>query len=449
MRRALLIAVVVAGSASVLPGSALATPVTKTFTYGPVEVGGYAVKQQASMNIPRPEGAGFITHMSADVVDPKTGKQVPINRIMLHHILFLNLGNGSRPASVGDAFYGDGEERARMDLPDGYGYPVAADDRWLIVWMLMNHRLHTDSVLIHYTITWDQDPTLTPVVPVGFDASHLRQGLVYDVPGGGPKGSTDVRTMERPAPLTGRIVAGLGHVHGGAKGLELSEPDCGDRVIYASEPTWGLASNPFYHVRPVLHEPGPINMSRFTSAQGIQIVQGERLRLTSRYDAQRPHTRVMGLMVVYVARSPEQFVRAPDPCGPLPTDIQTLRTATPGRTTPVPFRVPLTGLNNHGRAVTIAKPPGPFAVFDGDATVDVANFTYSRRNLVVPRGATVTWAFPGDVAHDVTLADGPYGFSSDNLSGGKTFSQTLTRPGTYKLFCSLHPVQMTEVIKVR
>src|SRR3712207_5979025 len=106
MRRALTLAAL---ALALAPAAAAAAPVTKTFTYGPVEVDGYAVKQSAT-GAPRPEGAGFITHMSADVVDVKTGKQVPIDRIMLHHILFLNVGNGSRGASVGDAFYGDGEE---------------------------------------------------------------------------------------------------------------------------------------------------------------------------------------------------------------------------------------------------------------------------------------------------------------------------------------------------
>jgi hypothetical protein len=327
------------------------------------------VRQELTNNIERPQGDGFITHMAADVVDTKTGRQVPINRIMLHHILFLNFGDGSGPAGAWNAFYGDGEERARLDLPEGYGYPVKAGDRWAMVWMLMNHRLHTDSVLIRWRITWDDDPSLTPVVPVGFDASHLRQGLVYDVPGGGPAGSVDARTMERPAPLSGRIVAGLGHVHGGAKDLELSEPDCGDRVIYRSSPTWGLASHPFYHVRPVLHEPGPINMSRFETEQGIPILKGQRLRLTSNYDAHLPHTRVMGLMVVYVA--PDDSVT--DPCGTLPTDVRTLRTKTPGRSKPVPFTVPLTGLDAAGRAVTIDRPPGAALFMSGDPTIDVAD----------------------------------------------------------------------------
>ena len=75
VRRVLLIAVVVIGAAWTLPGAALATPVTKTFTYGPVKVEGYAVRQTLTANIARPEGRGSITHMEADVIDPR-----PANR---------------------------------------------------------------------------------------------------------------------------------------------------------------------------------------------------------------------------------------------------------------------------------------------------------------------------------------------------------------------------------
>jgi plastocyanin len=440
MRRALLIA----AAALALPSSAAAAPTTTSFTYGPVAVDGYAVRQATTMDVPRPEGDFFITRMSADVVDVKTGKQVPIDRIMLHHILFLNLGPDGKGGLTG-SFYGDGEERAKLQLPDGYGYPVKAGDRWAMIWMLMNHRLEADQVKIRWTITWDTDPAIKPVVPVGFDASHLRKGLVYDVPGGAPRGATHVATMTRPSPVTGRIVAGLGHVHGGAKGLELSQPSCGDRIVYRSKPTWGRPSHPFYNVKPILHEPGPIDMSRFTSATGIPVTAGQPLKLTSRYDAHRPHTRVMGLMVAYVA--PDESVT--DGCGPLPTDVRVIKTRTKGRAKPPLFRVPLTGLDKRGRAVTIEKPPGKTSVFDGDALIDVTSYAFSRRNVVVPRGATVTWRFNGDERHDVTLADGPLGFSSDALDGGREFSQTLDRPGTYKLFCSLHPVQMTQVVEVR
>lgn len=52
--------------------------------------------------------------MSADVVDTKTGKVVPISRIMLHHILFLNLGDGSGPSGIGRTF------AQKLDRPGTY-----------------------------------------------------------------------------------------------------------------------------------------------------------------------------------------------------------------------------------------------------------------------------------------------------------------------------------------
>jgi len=442
--RRLALAVVLALAAlTAFAGQASATTVTRVFTSEPITVAGYSVLQDLTVNIPRPQGAGFITHMAADVVDLRTGAQVPINRIMLHHIVFADIGTPAAP--LREAFYGDGEERDTMDLPAGYGYPMPADHRWAMIWMLMNHRLQTDTVQIRWTLTWDTDPGLQPVVPMVFDASHGRQGLVYDVAGGGAAGATDVRTDTRPSPVSGRIVAGLGHVHGGAVGLTLSQPTCGDRVVYRARPTWGTAANPFYHVRPILHEPGPINMSEIRTAQGIPVIAGQPLTLTSVYDATRPHTRVMGLMVAYIAPDPTIL----DGCGAMPTDVQSIRTTTPGRAVAPVFTVPLTGLDASGHAVTIARPPGATFVAASAATVDVGDVFYARRNISIPQGGSVTWRFGGELAHDVTLASGPRGFSSDQLKGGGTWSRRFNVPGRYRIFCSLHPVQMTAVITVR
>ena len=65
---------------------------TETFRHGPIEVGGYEVKQQNAERVnSRPSVDGFVTHMEVDVVDAD-GKPVPISRLMLHHIVFLNAG---------------------------------------------------------------------------------------------------------------------------------------------------------------------------------------------------------------------------------------------------------------------------------------------------------------------------------------------------------------------
>ncbi|HKG36820.1 MAG TPA: plastocyanin/azurin family copper-binding protein, partial [Solirubrobacterales bacterium] len=46
------------------------------------------------------------------------------------------------------------------------------------------------------------------------------------------------------------------------------------------------------------------------------------------------------------------------------------------------------------------------------------------------------------------LANGPLGIGTDNLDAGRTFTQRFERPGTYRFFCALHPVQMQERVVV-
>jgi plastocyanin len=441
LRKALLLAIVLV---AVLAAPAAAKPFHMTLKEGPFELGPYSVRLGGGGDIRTPRMNGFITHMQADVVDVRTGKVVPIQRIMLHHIVFSNLGSSAK--RKGQAFYGDGEERARMDLPRGYGYPIERADKWGFVWMLMNHRDRLDRVYVRYRMTLDRNPRLHPVVPVAWDTSHGRQGLVFDVPGGGAPRSVDQRSTSHPSPVSGRIVAGLGHVHGGAKSLTLSEPTCGNRRIYVSRPTWGLPGHPFYHVRPVLHEPGPIHMSLLQSSKGIPVVAGQPLTLTSRYDNQFPHVRAMGLMLAYVA--PDARVTAP--CGPIPTDVKAIGSATPGRSDAPRVPIPTYRYNAAGQAVRATAPNAASpTVADGDASVDVTDAGFSAGNLSVPLGGTVTWRFLGPQLHNLTLASGPEGFSSDRLVGGKTFSKQFTKPGTYQFFCELHPVGMIERIVVR
>src|SRR5919197_4874344 len=173
-----------------------------TLKEGPIEIGAYSVKLDVKGGIRTPRLDGYITHMEADVVDVRTGRRLPIRRIMLHHIVFVDNGQPREP--IARPFYGDGEERATMDLPPGYGYRIHRDDRWSFIWMLMNHRPRADRAYIRYRMTIVTGRRLRAVTPIAWDASHLRQGLVYDVAGGGPPGSLGGRTLTRPMPPSGR-----------------------------------------------------------------------------------------------------------------------------------------------------------------------------------------------------------------------------------------------------
>ena len=106
-------------------------------------------------------------------------------------------------------------------------------------------------------------------------------------------------------------------------------------------------------------------------------------------------------------------------------------------------------LGPDGRAHTIDGPPGPVKVLKGSTNVLVHNYAFSKPKLSIPLGARITWRFPDSVSHDVTLANGPLGFSSLFSRAGRTYTQNFRRPGKYRLFCSLHPVVMHEVVDVR
>jgi plastocyanin len=78
----------------------------------------------------------------------------------------------------------------------------------------------------------------------------------------------------------------------------------------------------------------------------------------------------------------------------------------------------------------------------------VGDLFFRRPNVSVKAGSKLTWRFKGNTLHNITLANGPRGFSSPNLNAGRSYSKRLSVPGTYQLFCGLHPVDMTATVKV-
>ena len=425
--------------------------------YGPITVAPFQVlTKEIQLGMPKPDVDGYVTNMEVDVVDA-AGTPIPIRRLMLHHIVFANLGKPDRtcgtftmwdsmteiPAAA-ERFYAAGEERAKMALPDGYGYPLARDDDWLVTYMFMNHRSRVDSAYIGYRVTVDTRPNVTPVEPYWLDVENCKIDPVYDVPGGRRRGARDVERAVWDVPKAGRLIAAGGHVHGGGQSLALTRPECGEAgEVYTSRPTWGSRRHPFYRVRPVLHEPGPIHMSGFASGSGVPLAAGERVVLQSRYDASLPHTRVMGIMILFFA--PDSSVTAR--CSPAPADLAELPAPT-GRKAPPRFTVPIVG-RRRGRAVNIDAPPGRRVALGRRGTIRVGDLFFRRPNVSVRAGTTLTWRFGGESLHNVTLANGPRGFSSPNLSKGRTYSKRLSVPGTYQLFCGLHPVDMTATVKVK
>jgi plastocyanin len=85
--------------------------------------------------------------------------------------------------------------------------------------------------------------------------------------------------------------------------------------------------------------------------------------------------------------------------------------------------------------------------------IQVGDDYYGPTKVTVKRGTTVKWVWLADNtnSHDVKLVKAPKGakkFHSASAATDYTFTRKLTKPGTYKIVCTLHQ-DMTMTIRVR
>jgi plastocyanin len=432
--------------------AAPATAATKTYTFQTKKfaVDGFETIYP-KLFVKTPKRSGYITYMYARLMYAP-GRPVPLQHVMLHHIVFINAGYAGGPAKTtschgrrGEPFWGTGEEHEHLQLPPGYGYQVDRRDRWRMQTMLMSHNLRARHVYVQYTVRLVTGQRLQRVKPVWLRAEGCLKFPSYEVDGGGAPGSTNVRTHRWTMPFSGRIVASGAHLHGSSKGVTISEPGCGNRTIIRHDPRFGLPGDTVYRIRPILHEPGPIATGYYLSKQGIPVTRGEKLDVTGLYDDEHPHPGVMAIAHVYIA--PDATVK--DPCASLPADGHIMWTRKDGRPSAPYEAIPFNAVGADGHVHEIDHPAGPTVVAGGNASVQVGDSFFKAANLSIPAGATVTWNWTGHLRHNVYLAGGPRDVNSTSEGHGFVYRKRFTVPGTYRLFCFLHPVTMHQVVEVR
>jgi plastocyanin len=415
---------------------------------GPFSIGGYQTFRHNDVVEPPPV-AGSIVGMDARIVD-LNGDEIPQAELMLHHNVFTNGGpdgkrkDGACPDNaVRERFYGTSEELRPLTLPRGYGYPTAPADKWRMIWMAMNHRHETRNAYVEYRVTVDPDE-LKPVTPYWLSVVPCVSDPQYTVPGGGSAGSTHTKAKTFAMPKAGRIVAVGGHLHGGSHKLRLTQPACGNRPIARSDPTYAVPDDPIYKVHPLLHEPDPKSISWSQWSEGWAIGQGEKLRVSAVYDNTRPHMRVMGISHVYLAAD-DSVARG---CAPEPAEHELLGPDFDGRDSPPTVRLMLAKWDGRGKATMIDRPRGAFTRASGDTRVVVKNFAFDPPLVSIPRGARLRWSFRDPVIHDATVVRGPRGFATPTVRK-RVESHRFTVPGDYRLYCSIHQVQMSQLVRVR
>jgi 3',5'-cyclic-AMP phosphodiesterase len=82
-----------------------------------------------------------------------------------------------------------------------------------------------------------------------------------------------------------------------------------------------------------------------------------------------------------------------------------------------------------------------------EGVVAISNFAFTPKRIEITRGERVTWRNDDDVPHRIQSAKSSFAPSSVLDTRG-SYGVTLTDPGTYEYFCSLHPT-MTGSILVR
>ena len=261
---------------------------TQTFNYGPFTLGPNGELQGApSSGMPRPSGAFGLKEAKFTVVD-QSGAAVSPHDVHLHHIVMTTSAREDQLCpGRRERFIGSGMERTPIYFWGPYTYLVGASDQWGSIWHLMNESAQTRTVYIQYTLRYQPGANATNSRPVDayFQDVDGCGDSTYDVPGTGGAGSVHTNTRAWTAPDDGLAVYTGGHLHEGGIDTTLRNDTTGEAFC---------TSKATYHENP--HHLASINSCLLHN----QINQGDRIRLTARYDNSQPYDDVMGINLTYV-----------------------------------------------------------------------------------------------------------------------------------------------------
>jgi hypothetical protein len=508
MRRAVI------GALVALAGISLASP---AFAAGGVEhlsfhAGPYLITPGANLillqsnQVPKPDHNGFMIRMAPNLhyalPNGSCCGAVPrVDVIHLHHGVWLTDGTAGAGEnnSLGGfyPFMAAGEEKTIYELPAGYGYPVGANDHWVLNYMIHNLTAQAARVYITYDIDFvpASSPaagSITPVHPIWMDVENHHIYPVFDVHRhSGRLGKFTFPDMAQHPygsgkPLNtftvdhaGTLVETQGHLHPGGLYDDLQMVRAG--ATPSGGAVGGSVPNSVRLFRSNAHyfdKRGPISWDMaMTATQAdwrprVQI--GDQLRISTTYETRRASWyESMGIMVVWEAwggqAGVDPFTHALDGNGHI----------THGH---------LQENNHHGGAASLGVNPNSFPtcfthnVIIGGYHYTPGDFTSTGPDRCIPtvrRGQSLTFvnddasrqasfslfapnpAYLGSIFHTITacqnpcgldtgisypLANGPGGYDSGQLGIGTPAIGRLSwstpaniGPGTYTFYCRIHP----------
>jgi plastocyanin len=419
----------------------------------------------------RPKVDGYITRIKPDLTY-LDGRVPRVDVIHLHHGVWVNTSR--RGASIGlpvELFFAAGEEKTRMVLPNGYGYPLKASDN-----LLLNHMIHNltpvpTQVYITYQIDFVPRGSraargMRPVRPIWMDVQNGSLYPVFNVRkgsggngrftypdeaknpyGGGPNKNRWV--VDRP----GVLVATAGHLHPGGLFTDLK--------LRRGRKTARLFRSRAKYFEPAGAVSWDVSMTATRPDWRVKVRKGDVLSVNATYDTTRgAWWESMGIMLTFMAdEGPGK--------NPFKTKVDRPGVLTHGH---------LPENDNHGGGPSSL--PDPRSLPDGPENpgfVDLVNFRYQLGDLsladparnppVIRPGQALTFRDGGDNAkeiyHSITsckppcnratgiaypIADGDVQFESGTLGSAMPATGSLQwttpsnlAPGTYTYFCRIHP----------
>lgn len=299
-----------AGAATAPPASDGGLQVT-TVRYGPFTLppaGKGGDVDHANVVLPdvtKPCEDCFITRAEPDLVyDDGTPANLDTG-LMLHHAVFFN--HGARDTTCGtDTFFGglgerflaSGNERTVKRYPDGYGYHLGRD-RVTGVFHIMNHSDTAKTVWMTFKVNWvpASTPGIKAVTPLWLDENNCRDSE-FDVPAGPTS-----KHWSWTSPVSGRIVAGGGHVHTGGVRTVLTNVTTGQHICTS----WaGYGHKPAYM--------GTIESMSYCAWDALGLIhKGDTLDLQADYNSAEPVPEAMGIMVMALYQTDDLASSGPAP----------------------------------------------------------------------------------------------------------------------------------------
>lgn len=249
------------------------------------------VLNQFIPNVPKPCEDCFITAIEPRLVTADGARADMSTGVMLHHVLIAEPGQDDVTCprndglgAMGRRIFAAGDERTTVELPHRFGYRVDSGP-WVGLIELMNYG--SEQQVVYFEAVVHHLPASTrgmlPVTPVWLDVDNCRTSM-YAVPKG--KSATEWSWIST---LTGRIVAASGHVHAGGVGLTLDNATTKQRIC-SSRAGYGSGA----------HEGMVTSMSTCSWDSLGPLRAGDKLTMTSLYDAPKAMDDVMGIMLIAV-----------------------------------------------------------------------------------------------------------------------------------------------------